>query len=154
MRKLNLLIFVSLVFSILFVSPIQAQTIFKMAFVAPPPVWGPVAEKYGQIVAQKTNNQFQIKWFGGGQLGSLPQIIAGIKTGQIDMILCDLASLFYHGFGEAKVAFEQRIHSLFEHGNREGAHSLHFSKKIFVGFLAEQKDVFCDFRGVVCCSLH
>ena len=93
MKRLNLLIFVSLVFSVLFVSPIQAQTIFKMAFVAPPPVWGPVAEKYGQIVAQKTNNQFQIKWFGGGQLGSLPQIIAGIKTGQIDMILCDLASL-------------------------------------------------------------
>jgi tripartite ATP-independent transporter DctP family solute receptor len=89
----KLLIFVSLFLSILFVSQIQAQTIFKMAFVAPPPVWGPVAEKFGQIVAQKTNNQFQIKWFGGGQLGSLPQLFGGIKTGQIDMILCDLASL-------------------------------------------------------------
>jgi TRAP-type transport system periplasmic protein len=81
------------VMSVLSGAQVQAQTVWKMAFVAPPPVWGPVAEKYGQIVSQKTNNQFQIKWFGGGQLGSLPQIIAGIKTGQIDMILCDLASL-------------------------------------------------------------
>ena len=93
MKKLNLLISVLFVFSILIVSQAPAQTVWKMAFVAPPPVWGPVAERYGQIIAQKTNNQFQIKWFGGGQLGSLPQILAGIKTGQIDMILCDLASL-------------------------------------------------------------
>jgi len=93
MKKLYVFFLMLFVCSILFVSPTTAQTVWKMAFVAPPPVWGPVAEKYGQIVAQKTNNQFQIKWFGGGQLGSLPQILAGIKTGQIDMILCDLASL-------------------------------------------------------------
>ncbi|MBM4339360.1 MAG: TRAP transporter substrate-binding protein [Deltaproteobacteria bacterium] len=93
MKKLNLFISMFFVFSILFVSQTPAQTVWKMAFVAPPPVWGPIAEKYGQIIAQKTNNQFQIKWFGGGQLGSLPQILAGIKTGQVDMILCDLASL-------------------------------------------------------------
>jgi tripartite ATP-independent transporter DctP family solute receptor len=93
MKKLNLLISVFFVFSILFVSQTQAQTVWKMAFVAPPPVWGPVAEKYGQIVAQKTNNQFQIKWFGGGQLGNLPQMFAGIKTGQLDMIFCDYGSL-------------------------------------------------------------
>jgi len=93
MRRLSLLFIGVFCISILFGTQVQAQTVWKMAFVAPPPVWGPVAEKYGQIVAQKTNNQFQIKWFGGGQLGSLPQIIAGIKTGQVDMILCDLASL-------------------------------------------------------------
>lgn len=93
MRKLNLLISVFFVFSVLFVSQVPAQTVWKMAFVAPPPVWGPVAEKYGQIVAQKTNNQFQIKWFGGGQLGNLPQMFAGIKTGQLDMIFCDYGSL-------------------------------------------------------------
>jgi TRAP-type transport system periplasmic protein len=74
-------------------TPTQAQTVFKMAFVAPPPVWGPIAEKYGEIVAQKTNNQFQVKWFGGGQLGTLPQNFAGIKTGQIDMMLCDFGAL-------------------------------------------------------------
>jgi len=93
MRRLSLWVGAVFMLSALFGGQVQAQTVWKMAFVAPPPVWGPVAEKYGQIVAQKTNNQFQIKWFGGGQLGSLPQIIAGIKTGQVDMILCDLASL-------------------------------------------------------------
>jgi tripartite ATP-independent transporter DctP family solute receptor len=93
MKKLSLFIFMFFVFSVLFVSQLQAQTVYKMAFVAPPPVWGPVAEKYGQIVAQKTNNQFQIKWFGGGQLGNLPQMFAGIKTGQLDMIFCDYGSM-------------------------------------------------------------
>jgi TRAP-type transport system periplasmic protein len=93
MRRWGLLMAVVFMMSVLLGTQVQAQTVWKMAFVAPPPVWGPVAEKYGQIVSQKTSNQFQIKWFGGGQLGSLPQIIAGIKTGQVDMILCDLASL-------------------------------------------------------------
>jgi len=67
----------------------ESENVFKMAYVAPPPVWGPVAEKYAQIIAQKTNNQFEIKTFGGGQLGTLPQNFAGIKTGQIDMMLND-----------------------------------------------------------------
>ncbi len=70
----------------------QAQTVFKIAFVAPPPVWGPVADKFAQLVAQKTNNQFQIKAFGGGQLGTLPQNFAGIKTGQIEMTLNDIGT--------------------------------------------------------------
>ena len=65
MRRLSLLVIGVFCISILFGTQVQAQTVWKMAFVAPPPVWGPVAEKYGQIVAQKTNNQFQIKWFGG-----------------------------------------------------------------------------------------
>jgi TRAP-type C4-dicarboxylate transport system substrate-binding protein len=93
MRKLSLLALPFVFLSFLIASQVQAQTVWKMAFVAPPPVWGPVAEKYAQIVAQKTNNQFQIKWFGGGQLGNLPQMFAGIKTGQLDMIFCDYGSL-------------------------------------------------------------
>jgi TRAP-type transport system periplasmic protein len=93
MKRMSFLLAAVFSGSVLFGAQVQAQTVWKMAFVAPPPVWGPVAEKYGQIISQKTNNQFQIKWFGGGQLGSLPQIFGGIKTGQIDMILCDLASL-------------------------------------------------------------
>jgi tripartite ATP-independent transporter DctP family solute receptor len=89
---------VFMVVSVLFlcaviVPQVQGQTVFKMAFVAPPPVWGPVAEKYAQIVAQKTNNQFEVKIFGGGQLGTLPQNFAGIKTGQIDMMLNDIGTL-------------------------------------------------------------
>ena len=31
-------------------SPARAQTTFRMAFVAPPPVWGPIAEHYGEQV--------------------------------------------------------------------------------------------------------
>jgi tripartite ATP-independent transporter DctP family solute receptor len=93
MRKLRLLVYSFLLLSVLVVSQTQAQTVLKMPFVAPPPVWGPIAERYGQIVAQKTNNQFQIKWFGGGQLGNLPQMFAGIRTGQIEMIFCDFGTL-------------------------------------------------------------
>ena len=93
MRRIGLLVAVGVLFCMLGGTPVHAATVWKMAFVAPPPVWGPVAEKYGEIVARKTKNEFEIKWFGGGQLGSLPQILAGIKSGQIDMVLCDLASL-------------------------------------------------------------
>lgn len=74
-------------------APAAAQTTLKMAFVAPPPVWGPIADRYAQIVAQKTGDQVKIQSFGGGQLGSLPQNYAGFKTGQIDMMLADCGSL-------------------------------------------------------------
>jgi len=93
MRKSGLLVLGIFMLAILFGTQVQAQTVWKMAFVAPPPVWGPIGDKYAQIVSQKTNNQFSIKGFGGGQLGNLPQLFAGIKTGQIDMILCDFGSL-------------------------------------------------------------
>jgi TRAP-type transport system periplasmic protein len=70
-----------------------AETTFRMAFVAPPPVWGPIADRFGQIVAAKTQNQIKIQSMGGGQLGNLPQNYAGLKTGQIDMMLADTGTL-------------------------------------------------------------
>jgi TRAP-type transport system periplasmic protein len=72
---------------------VAAETTLKMAFVAPPPVWGPIADRFAQIVAQKTGDQVKVQSFGGGQLGSLPQNYAGFKTGQIDMMLADCGSL-------------------------------------------------------------
>src|SRR5689334_12239353 len=70
-----------------------AETTFRMAFVAPPPVWGPIADRFGQIVAAKTQNQIKIQSLGAGQLGNLPQNYAGMKTGQIDMMLADTGTL-------------------------------------------------------------
>jgi len=87
MKKLHLIIFPVLLLSLLITVPTQAQTILKMAFNAPPPVIGPVADKYSEVIAQKTEKQIQIKWYGGGQLGSNTQNYAQIKTGQIDMML-------------------------------------------------------------------
>jgi tripartite ATP-independent transporter DctP family solute receptor len=93
MKKSSLFILLSVLLSVLVVSQTEAQNFWKMAFVAPPPIWGPIGDRFVQIVNEKTNNQFPIKGFGGGQLGSLPQLFAEIKTGQIDMILCDFGSL-------------------------------------------------------------
>jgi len=70
-----------------------AETTFRMAFVAPPPVWGPIADRFAQIVAAKTQNEIKIQSMGGGQLGNLPQNYAGLKTGQIDMMLADTGTL-------------------------------------------------------------
>lgn len=92
MRKSIFMVVSILFLFMVFIPQVRGQTVLKMAFVAPPPVWGPVADKYAQIVAQKTNNQFEIKVFGGGQLGTLPQNFAGIKTGQIDMMLNDIGT--------------------------------------------------------------
>jgi tripartite ATP-independent transporter DctP family solute receptor len=71
----------------------MAETTYRMAFVAPPPVWGPIADRFGQIVAAKTNNEIKIQGLGGGQLGNLPQNYAGMRTGQIDMMLADTGTL-------------------------------------------------------------
>lgn len=73
--------------------PARAQPTFKMAFVAPPPVWGPIADYYGDQVAKLTNSAIKVQGVGGGQLGSLPQNYAGLKTGQIDMMLADTGTL-------------------------------------------------------------
>jgi tripartite ATP-independent transporter DctP family solute receptor len=64
-----------------------------MAFVAPPPVWGPIADRFAQHVAEKTQGAVKVQGVGGGQLGNLPQNYAGLKTGQIDMMLADTGTL-------------------------------------------------------------
>ncbi len=74
-------------------SPALAQTSLKMAFVAPPPVWGPIADYYADEVAKRTNGAIKVQGVGGGQLGNLPQNYAGMKTGQIDMVLVDTGTL-------------------------------------------------------------
>ncbi len=74
-------------------SPALAQTSLKMAFVAPPPVWGPIADHYAEEVAKRTNGAIKVQGVGGGQLGNLPQNYAGMKTGQIDMVLVDTGTL-------------------------------------------------------------
>src|SRR5687768_15297243 len=72
---------------------VAQTTTFRMAFVAPPPVWGPIADQYAKHVAAKTNDAIKIQSVGGGQLGSLPQNYAGLRTGQIDMMLADTGTL-------------------------------------------------------------
>jgi tripartite ATP-independent transporter DctP family solute receptor len=72
---------------------VHAQAPLRMAFVAPPPVWGPIADKFAQEVDQRTKGEVKVQSFGGGQLGSLPQNYAGLRTGQIDMMLADTGTL-------------------------------------------------------------
>ena len=71
----------------------QGETTFRMAYVAPPPVWGAIADRFAQLVAEKTKGEIKIQSLGGGQLGNLPQNYAGLKTGQIDMMLADTGTL-------------------------------------------------------------
>ena len=71
----------------------EAETTFRMAYVAPPPVWGPIADRFAKHVAEKTKGEIKIQSMGGGQLGNLPQNYAGLKTGQIDMMLADTGTL-------------------------------------------------------------
>ena len=69
----------------------NAKTL-KIAFVAPPPVWGPIADKYAEEVA-KLAPGLEVKSFGGGQLGPLPQNYAEMKMGKLDMMLADSGTL-------------------------------------------------------------
>lgn len=80
-------------FALAAVVPVAAQTTLRMAFVAPPPVWGPIADRFAQHAAEKTGGQVKIQSFGGGQLGSLPQNYGGLRAGQIDMMLADTGTL-------------------------------------------------------------
>ena len=70
-----------------------AQVPLRMAYVAPPPVWGPIADRFAQEVEQRSKGEVKVQSFGGGQLGSLPQNYAGLRTGQIDMMLADTGTL-------------------------------------------------------------
>jgi tripartite ATP-independent transporter DctP family solute receptor len=70
-----------------------AEVTLKLAYVAPPPVWGPIADRFAQVVLRSTNGEVKIQSFGGGQLGNLAQNYAGLRTGQIDMILADTGTL-------------------------------------------------------------
>ena len=66
----------------------QSGKTLKIAFVAPPPVWGPFADKYAEEVA-KLAPELKIQSFGGGQLGPLQKNFAEMKMGKLDMMLCD-----------------------------------------------------------------
>jgi TRAP-type transport system periplasmic protein len=66
---------------------VNAQTVYKLAYNAPVPVIGPIADKLTETVTSKMEGKYQIKSFGNGQLGSNTQNFAQIKTGQIDMLL-------------------------------------------------------------------
>lgn len=71
----------------------MAQPALRMAFVAPPPVWGPIADHFAKEAAERSGGELKIQSFGGGQLGSLPQNYAGLRIGQIDMMLADTGTL-------------------------------------------------------------
>ena len=62
----------------------QSGKTLKIAFVAPPPVWGPFADKYAEEVA-KLAPELKIQSFGGGQLGPLQKNFAEMKMGKLDM---------------------------------------------------------------------
>ncbi len=90
---IRLLRILAAAFAVVALAPAQAQTALRMAFVAPPPVWGPIADQFAKEVAERTRGEVKIQSFGGGQLGSLPQNYAGLRTGQVDMMLADTGTL-------------------------------------------------------------
>ena len=99
--------------------PAAAQTTLRMAFVAPPPVWGPIADRFAQHAAEKTGGQVKIQSFGGGQLGSLPQNYGGLRTGQIDMMLADTGSLsLARGGKDFNALFAPYVYEDFAHFKR------------------------------------
>jgi tripartite ATP-independent transporter DctP family solute receptor len=71
----------------------HAQPALRMAYVAPPPVWGPIADRFAKEVAEHSGGALKVQSFGAGQLGNLPQNYAGLRTGQIDMMLADTGTL-------------------------------------------------------------
>ncbi|HYF44502.1 MAG TPA: TRAP transporter substrate-binding protein [Ramlibacter sp.] len=71
----------------------HAQPALRMAYVAPQPVWGPIADQFAKEVEARSNGEVKIQSFGGGQLGNLPQNYAGLRTGQVDMMLADTGTL-------------------------------------------------------------
>jgi tripartite ATP-independent transporter DctP family solute receptor len=87
------LLLTALGLAVVLAAPAGAKTTLRMAYVAPDPVWGPIAARFAARVAEKTDGAIVVKSFGGGQLGNLPQNYAGLKTGQIDMMLADTGTL-------------------------------------------------------------
>jgi len=90
MRKTKLGV-LALLAAALFFSPAPvagADATLKLAYIAPPPVWGPIADRYAQEV-KKLAPDVDIQTFGGGQLGPLQKNFAEMKMGKLDLMLCD-----------------------------------------------------------------
>lgn len=71
---------------------LAASKPLKLAFIAPTPVWGPIADHYAREVA-KLAPGLSVKSYGGGQLGPAPQNFAEVKLGKLDMMLADVGLL-------------------------------------------------------------
>jgi TRAP-type transport system periplasmic protein len=77
---------VSLLFSFTGIS-ISAETKqLKLAYIAPIPVWGWIADKYSEEVAKRLPG-LEVKGYGNKQLGNLDQMLAGLKRGKLDLML-------------------------------------------------------------------
>ena len=89
--------------------------ILKMAYVAPTPVWGPIADYYADEVA-KVDPNLQVKSFGSAQLGPLPKNFADLKMGNLDLMFIDAGVLMMPKGGShfsvifAPYAFNSQAH--------------------------------------------
>ncbi|MDI5987460.1 TRAP transporter substrate-binding protein [Halomonas sp. M4R5S39] len=67
-------------------SQAQAATVLKLAHAAPDSDTQQVAaEKFAELVAERTNGEVTIKVFGNGVLGGDQQMISGVRSGTIDI---------------------------------------------------------------------
>lgn len=111
-----------------------AETTLKLAFIAPPPVWGPFADKYAEEV-QKLAPDLTIKSFGGGQLGPLQKNFAEMKMGKLDLMLCDSGVISMPDGGKpfnvifAPYAFSSQAHI-----------RKFFNSELFAGLMAETEE--------------
>ena len=117
MKNKWLLVMLSVAFLVVSIqgAALGADKTLTLAFIAPPPVWGPVAEKYNEEV-QKLAPSLEIKALGGGQLGPLQKNFAEMKMGKLDMMLCDSGVLSMPDGGKpfnvvfAPYVFESQAH--------------------------------------------
>ena len=116
----------------------------KLAYIAPPPVWGPVADRFSEELGKLTPD-LVVKSFGGGQLGPLQQNFAEMKMGKLDMMLCDAGVISMPSGGKpfnvifAPYAFESQAHI-----------RKFFNSDLFKGLMAEtEKEAGIKYLGWV-----
>jgi len=95
MRKfLSMVLLLVLVLSVINLSVVQAETVLRYAHTnSPQGAAGMVAQKFAELVAEKTNGEVKIEVYPSAQLGILDEMIQGVSMGSIDMGHNDFAAL-------------------------------------------------------------
>ncbi|MBG0776097.1 MAG: DctP family TRAP transporter solute-binding subunit [Desulfovibrionaceae bacterium] len=93
MKRLTAIV-VALLLAVAFVVPAQAKVVLKLGHIAEPVhPYGKGAEKFAELVAQKSGGEIEVRVFPSSQLGGQKDLVEGLIYGTVDMALVGTAVL-------------------------------------------------------------
>jgi len=93
MKKIKILVLISIISLLLFVTPASARTLQVGHVLAPTHPYQTGLEKFAELVAEKTDGDLEIQVYHSSQLGDEREMIESLQFGVLDMSLVSTAPL-------------------------------------------------------------